>query len=47
MSAAGLRHFLDIAEIPAQELRHIVETSRAMKAARCCKRNPTLIRQSL
>jgi ornithine carbamoyltransferase len=33
MSANGLRHFLDLAEIPAPELRHIVEASRAMKAA--------------
>jgi len=33
MSANGLRHFLDLAEIPAQELRHIIEASRAMKAA--------------
>jgi ornithine carbamoyltransferase len=39
MSADGLRHFLDLAEIPAQELRRIVETSRAMKAAQKLRRD--------
>ncbi|MGP0092912.1 MAG: ornithine carbamoyltransferase [Xanthobacteraceae bacterium] len=38
MSADGLRHFLDLAEIPAQELRHIIEASRAMKAERKLRR---------
>jgi ornithine carbamoyltransferase len=32
MTANGIRHFLDIAEIPAPELRRMVEASRAMKA---------------
>jgi ornithine carbamoyltransferase len=38
MTADGLRHFLDLAEIPAQELRHIIEASRAMKAQRKLRR---------
>ncbi len=32
MTANGIRHFLDIAEIPGTELRRMVEASRAMKA---------------
>jgi ornithine carbamoyltransferase len=32
MSANGVRHFLDLAEIPADELRRMVEASRSMKA---------------
>src|ERR1700686_834540 len=38
MSANGLRHFLDLAESPAPELRHIIEASRAMKAAQKLRR---------
>ena len=32
MSANGIRHFLDLNEIPAQDLRGIIEASRALKA---------------
>ncbi|HEX2216890.1 MAG TPA: ornithine carbamoyltransferase [Xanthobacteraceae bacterium] len=32
MQGNGLRHFLDLTEIPADELRGMIETSRAMKA---------------
>jgi ornithine carbamoyltransferase len=39
MSADGLRHFLDLAEIPAQELRRIIEASRAMKSEQKLRRN--------
>jgi ornithine carbamoyltransferase len=38
MSGNGIRHFLDLSDIPAQELRGMIEASRAMKAAH--KRNP-------
>jgi ornithine carbamoyltransferase len=31
MGANGLRHFLDLTDIPAKELRGMIETSRAMK----------------
>jgi ornithine carbamoyltransferase len=31
MSANGIRHFLDLADIPQKELRGMIETSRAMK----------------
>jgi len=34
MSANGLRHFLDLIDIPPQELRGMIEASRAMKARR-------------
>jgi ornithine carbamoyltransferase len=34
MSADGTRHFLDLIDIPSQELRGMIEASRAMKAAR-------------
>src|SRR5262249_8595080 len=34
MSANGHRHFLDLSDIPPQELRGMIETSRAMKARR-------------
>jgi ornithine carbamoyltransferase len=34
MSANGVRHFLDLADIPREELRGMIETSRAMKAKR-------------
>jgi len=34
MSANGHRHFLDLIDIPPQELRGMIETSRAMKARR-------------
>jgi ornithine carbamoyltransferase len=37
MSANGVRHFLDLAEIPKTELRGMIQSSRAMKAKR--KRN--------
>ncbi len=37
MSANGVRHFLDLAEIPKAELRGMIQSSRAMKAKR--KRN--------
>src|SRR3954452_4286869 len=30
-AANGIRHFLDLSEIPAPELRRMVDTSRAMK----------------
>ena len=32
MSTNGIRHFLDLTEIPAQDLRGIIEASRALKA---------------
>jgi ornithine carbamoyltransferase len=32
VSANGVRHFLDLTEIPAQELRALIDSSRAMKA---------------
>src|SRR5207302_10982387 len=34
MSANGIRHFLDLADIPKPELRGMIEASRAMKARR-------------
>jgi ornithine carbamoyltransferase len=34
MSANGIRHFLDLTDIPAGELRGIIENARAMKKAR-------------
>jgi ornithine carbamoyltransferase len=34
MSANGIRHFLDLTEIPKAELRNMIDASRAMKAAR-------------
>ena len=34
MSVNGIRHFLDLTEIPAPELRGMIESSRAMKTAR-------------
>ena len=34
MSANGKRHFLDLIDIPSQELRGMIEASRAMKARR-------------
>jgi ornithine carbamoyltransferase len=34
MSVEGLRHFLDLKDIPAQELRGMIEASRAMKERR-------------
>jgi ornithine carbamoyltransferase len=34
MSANGLRHFLDLIDIPAQQLRGMIEASRAMKTRR-------------
>src|SRR4051794_38939021 len=34
MSANGIRHFLDLADIPKGELRGMIEASRAMKAKR-------------
>jgi ornithine carbamoyltransferase len=34
MSANGLRHFLDLADIPPKELRAMIEASRAMKGRR-------------
>ena len=34
MSANGHRHFLDLIDIPPQELRGMIEASRAMKARR-------------
>src|SRR5262249_56009768 len=34
MSAKGRRHFLDLIDIPPQELRGMIEASRAMKARR-------------
>src|SRR5207248_5777090 len=42
MSANGVRHFLDLTQIPKAELRRMIETSRAMKAAR--QRNDALAR---
>jgi ornithine carbamoyltransferase len=32
MSATAVRHFLDLADIPAKDLRAMIETSRAIKA---------------
>ncbi|MEA2949388.1 MAG: ornithine carbamoyltransferase, partial [Alphaproteobacteria bacterium] len=34
MSADGIRHFLDLVDIPSQELRGMVEAARAMKKRR-------------
>jgi ornithine carbamoyltransferase len=34
MSANGIRHFLDLVDIPSKELRAMIEASRAMKAHR-------------
>src|SRR5437773_1818101 len=34
MSANGVRHFLDLVEVPASELRGIIAASRAMKDGR-------------
>ena len=34
MSANAVRHFLDLIDIPPQELRGIIEASRAMKQRR-------------
>jgi ornithine carbamoyltransferase len=34
MSANGRRHFLDLIDIPPQDLRGMIEASRAMKAGR-------------
>ena len=34
MSASGIRHFLDLIDIPTEELRGMIEASRAMKARR-------------
>jgi ornithine carbamoyltransferase len=34
MSGNGIRHFLDLAEIPPQDLRTIIDASRSMKAER-------------
>src|SRR5260370_40674134 len=34
MSANGRRHFLDLIDIPPQDLRGMIEASRAMKARR-------------
>ena len=34
MSTNGIRHFLDLIDIPRQELRGMIEASRAMKARR-------------
>ena len=31
MSSNGIRHFLDLTDIPAPELRRMIEDSRAMK----------------
>ena len=31
MSANGIRHFLDLSEIPKPELREMIDASRAMK----------------
>jgi ornithine carbamoyltransferase len=40
MSANGVRHFLDLIDIPPQELRRMIEASRAMKARR--ERSPAV-----
>jgi len=40
MSASGVRHFLDLIDIPPQELRRMIEASRAMKARR--ERSPAV-----
>jgi ornithine carbamoyltransferase len=37
MSTDGIRHFLDLTQIPKAELRGMIETSRAMKAKRTMK----------
>ena len=34
MSSNGIRHFLDLIDIPPQELRAMIDASRAMKARR-------------
>ena len=34
MSTNGTRHFLDLIDIPPQELRSMIDASRAMKARR-------------
>ena len=34
MSTNGTRHFLDLIDIPPQELRGMIDASRAMKARR-------------
>ena len=38
MSANGIRHFLDLADIPKGELRAMIDASRAMKAKRDARR---------
>jgi ornithine carbamoyltransferase len=40
MIASGVRHFLDLIDIPPQELRRMIEASRAMKARR--ERSPAV-----
>ena len=45
MSAAGLRHFLDLTDIPTADLRGILEASRTMKAA--IKRDPATVARPL
>jgi ornithine carbamoyltransferase len=40
MSANGVRHFLDLIDIPPQELRRMIEAGRAMKARR--ERSPAV-----
>ena len=34
MSTGGIRHFLDLIDIPRKQLREMIETSRAMKKGR-------------
>ena len=38
MSTNGTRHFLDLIDIPAQELRSMIDASRAMKERRNSRR---------
>jgi ornithine carbamoyltransferase len=40
MSANGVRHFLDLVEIPVKELRGMIEASRAMKGRRARRDKP-------
>jgi ornithine carbamoyltransferase len=42
MSTDGIRHFLDLTQIPKAELRGMIETSRAMKAKRKSKPDAAL-----
>ena len=37
---SGLRHFLDLVDVPAKDLRQIIEVARAMKAERLATDQP-------